>query len=198
VSFQPLIERLALPAKAERVRAVEELRAALPESRDEVLAAMSSPRWEVRAAAAAVLDHAEQDSEVERALIVASGDVDARVRQSALHSLACAHCKPEGCLQPGSVELLIDGMLHDPSIRLRRKLAGELMWAQHGRGEEVVAAFRLVLEGDSDRTLRERAATFLASCDVPRSSMPYREWIGAWRRRIDELTTDAATPGPVV
>jgi HEAT repeat protein len=192
MSYLALIERLSNPAKAERASAVAELRAALPDSRDAVLAAMSSPRWEVRASAAAVLDHAEQDAVVERVLVLASSDHDARVRQSALHSLACAHCKPEGCVQPGSLELLVDALLHDPSIRLRRKLAGELMWGQHGRGETVVLAFRHVLDVDTDRVLRDRAAQFLAACDVPRSSMPYREWIGAWRRRIDELLSERA------
>ena len=181
---------LGHPDKQRRRAAVEALRAELPKSRSVALAALSSDRWEERAGGAAVLDHAEQDEVVERALVAAAHDVDARVRRSALHSLACARCKPDGCLADDSLELLVDALLHDPSIRLRRKIAGELMWGQHGRGESVVAAFAHLLDASDDQALRQRAATFLASCDVPRDSMPHREWIGAWRRRIAELLSE--------
>ena len=186
-----LVAELAHDDKQRRRAAVEILRAELPASRVAALSAMSSERWQVRAAAAAVLDHADQDEVVERALLTAARDTDARVRQSALHSLSCAHCKPSGCIADESLELLVDGLLHDPSIRLRRKLAGELMWGQHGRSDLVVAAFRHLLAVSGDRVLRERAATFLASCDLPRASMPYREWIGPWKRRIAELLDEA-------
>jgi hypothetical protein len=40
--------------------------------------------------------------------------------------------------------------------------------------------------------LVERAATFVASCELPRESMPYREWIDPWRRRITELVEATA------
>lgn len=185
-----LLLELESDEKARRRAAVDALREELPGSRTAVLAALRSGRWEVRASAAAVLDHAEQDDIVEQALLAAVCDGDARVRQSALHSLVCAHCKPTGCITDVAVETLVGALLNDPSIRLRRKLAGELMWGQHGRSEVVVAAFRHLLDESTDRTLRQRAATFLATCDLPRDSMPYREWIGTWRRRIAELLGD--------
>ncbi len=158
-----------------------------------MLDALTSPNWRVRASAAAVLDHSEQDADVERALRAAAGDTDARVRDSALHSLACRHCKPEGCVADESVDLLVHGMLHDPSVRVRRKLAGELMWGQHGVRPGIVEAFRSILERDDDRVLRDRAATFLASVDVPRSDSPYREWLPAWERRKAELLGASAS-----
>ena len=91
-----------------------------------------------------------------------------------------------------SVDLLVQGLLTDPSVRVRRKIAGGLMFGQQGRGPGVVAAFRTILESDTDRTLRDRAATFVASMDVRRDEMPYREWWPAFLRRKSELLA----PGP--
>jgi len=147
---------------------------------------MTSPDWKVRAAAAAVLDHAEQDEGVEQALRSATGDPDARVRDAAFHSLSCAHCKPDGCVAGESIDVLVHGLLHDPSVRVRRKIAGDLMWQQHGTSPSVVAAFRRLLH-DDDRVLCERAATFLASVEVPRSELTYRDWLPAWQLRRAEL-----------
>ena len=174
-----------------RTAAIERLREDLPESLPPVLAAARSEHWLVRAAAVAVLDHAAQDDEVEQALLRAAGDEHARVRRSALHSLACRHCKPDGCLTAGSLDVLVDALLHDPSIRLRRTVAGELMWGQHGRGPQVMEAFRHLLAHDDDAVLRRRAATFLASCELPRGERPHREWVGEWERRITELVGGA-------
>src|SRR5262245_8645715 len=149
------LERLASDVKHVRRAAIEQLRALLPDVRDAMLAAMTSPDWRVRASASSVLDHAEQDADVERALRLAASDPDARVRDAALHSLSCVHCKPEGCMADESVDVLVDGLLHDSSVRVRRKLAGELMWKQHGARSEIVEAFRSILEHDDDRVLRE-------------------------------------------
>ncbi len=178
---------LASEDKATRRVAVEALRERLPAVRDAILEATTSPDWKVRAGAAAVLDHAEQDPEVEQALRTAATDPDARVRDAAFHSLSCGHCKPDGCLADDSVELLAQGLLSDPSVRIRRKIAGGMMWGQQGRGPSVVAAFRTVLARDTDRTLRDRAATFLASDELPRADRPHREWWPAFLARKGEL-----------
>ena len=181
-----LVGQISDDDKQVRRSAIERLRALLPEVRGRMLDAMTSPDWKVRASAAAVLDHAEQDAGVEEALRAATSDPDARVRDAAFHSLACTHCKPDGCIVDESVDVLVHGLLHDPSVRVRRKIAGDLMWQQHGAGPSVVDAFRLLLH-DGDEVLRDRAATFLASVDVPRSSAPYREWLPTWQRRKGEL-----------
>jgi len=187
--LRELLALIASDTKAVRYAAVERLRAALPAIREAMLAAMTSPDWKVRASAAAVLDHAEQDAAVEQALRAASRDTDARVRDSAFHSLSCGHCKPDGCLADDAVDLLVDGMLHDPSVRVRRKLAGGMMWGQQGRRPPIVEAFREILTTDTDLVLRDRAATFLATGDVPRHGSHYREWLPAFTLRKAELLT---------
>jgi hypothetical protein len=35
--------------------------------------------------------------------------------------------------------------------------------------------------------LRERAAAFLASLDVPRGERAHRDWHADWQRRLEEL-----------
>ncbi|HMK13238.1 MAG TPA: hypothetical protein VK461_16740 [Acidimicrobiales bacterium] len=186
LDLESLVTQLSSDDKHVRRRAIEQLRSLLPDVRGHMLDAISSSEWKVRASAAAVLDHAEQDEAVERALRKAARDPDARVRDAAFHSLSCVHCKPEGCVAGESIDVLVHGLLHDPSVRVRRKIAGDLMWQQHGTPPSVVAAFRLLLR-DDDRVLRDRAAAFLASVEVPRADVPYREWLPAWQACKAEL-----------
>ncbi len=185
--LRDLLALIGSETKAERYAAVDRLRAGLPAVREAMLGAMTSPDWKVRASATAVLDHAEQDAVVEQALRDASRDPDARVRDSAFHSLSCGHCKPDGCLADDSVDVLVDGLLHDPSVRVRRKIAGGMMWGQQGRRPPIVEAFREILATDTDLVLRDRAATFLATGDVPRDESPYRDWLPAFTCRKAEL-----------
>lgn len=154
---------------------------------DELIRDLRHPLPSVRFAAAAALDDIVQTPEIESALVEASRDPDAKVRRAALHSLSCGHCKPDGCLAPVAVDVLVDTLLHDRSIRLRRWVAGVTMWGQVGGGERMIEAYREVLATTEDPTLRERAATFLASCDVPRGERAHREWIVDWQRRFDVL-----------
>ena len=173
--------------KAEWRAIVHELLTSLPDSRDALLDGILDQRPMVRAGCAAALDHTEQDDIVEIALRRAGHDRDARVRDVALHSLACARCKPDGCLVDDSLDLLVDALLHDPSIRIRRKIAGGLMWAQHGRTAPLTSAFAKILAEDTDRVMRHRAATYLASNDVPRDDKRFGDWVGPWQARIVQL-----------
>lgn len=184
---EALVARLVGQDKAARRVIVDELRELLPHARDAALAGLTHGDPHVRAACAAVLDHAVQDRHTEDALRLAARDVDARVRDSALHSLGCAHCKPDACVPSDVVALMIEALLHDPSVRIRRKIAGGLMHGQAGCGPDVRQAFTQVLDTESDRVLRERAATFLASCELPRRDRRYREWLPEWKARIAEL-----------
>jgi hypothetical protein len=143
----------------------------------------------VRAGCAAALDHAEQDDVVESALRRAARDHDARVRDKALHSLACAHCKPDGCLVDDSLAILVDALRNDPSIRVRRKMAGGLMWGQHGRPPDLTAAFETILAHDTDEVLRHRAAVYVASNSTPRADRGYRDWVGDWWAEVVDLKT---------
>lgn len=158
---------------------------------EELLVQLRDPDPLIRFAAAAALDDVPATPEIERALVDASGDADARVRRAAMHSLSCAHCKPDGCLGPAAVDVLVDALLHDPSIRNRRWAAGVTMWNQVGQSDRLVAAYREVMASADDRILRERAAAFLANHDVPRGDRGYREWLADWRPRYDELLASA-------
>jgi HEAT repeat protein len=159
----------------------------VPSDVDELLAQLRAPERDVRLTAAIALDDVAATEEIERARRDAARDPDARVRRAAMHSLSCAHCKPDGCLGPGAVEVLVDALLHDPSIRNRRWAAGVTMWTQAGAAPALVAAYREVLASSSDRVLRDRAATFLASLELPRGDRPYRQWRADWQPLKDAL-----------
>jgi hypothetical protein len=168
MKYEVLVEQLCTEKKPDRLRLTGDLQRALPESLDAVLAGLTDARPLVRSACAAVLDDSQQDERVELALRAACRDRDARVRHNALHSLGCVHCKPDGCVPSDSVDVMLDALLHDPSIRLRRKMAGEFMHRQHGAGPNVVGAFERILANDTDRVLRMRAAIFLTGLELPR------------------------------
>jgi HEAT repeat protein len=154
---------------------------------DELLVRLRDPDPRLRRLAAAALDDVLATPEIEQALRDAARDPDAKVRKTALHSLSCVHCKPDGCLAPAAIDIIIDALLHDRSVRVRRWAAGVTMWGQAGRSERMVAAHREVLATSDDRVLRERAATFLASCEIPKGDRPHREWIAEWQPRFEEL-----------
>ena len=162
MQYEQLVAQLNTDDKRTRVALIEQLRALLPDSADAALAGLRDPRPLVRAACAAVLDHADHDDRIERALREATRDPDARVRKSALHSLSCAHCKPDGCVVDDSVDYLVDALLNDSSIRVRRNMAGIMMFGQAGRGPKVTSAFQQLVDHE-DRVLRERASIYLAS-----------------------------------
>ena len=182
-----LVRSLDTPNKADWRATVHELLTSLPQSRDALLDGLLDDRPMVRAGCAAALDHANQDDVVESALRRAARDGDARVRDNALHSLSCLRCKPDGCLADDSVLMLIDALLNDPSIRVRRKIAAELMWGQHGRSPEITSAFERILRSETDERLRHRAATYISSLELPREGRHYGEWLSEWSTRLAEL-----------
>ena len=158
----------------------------------DLLDQLRDPDPKVRVLAAAALDDVPSTPEIEQALRDAARDVDAKVRRTALHSLTCLHCKPDGCLAPSAIDVLVDALLHDRSLGVRRWAAGVTMWGQAGRSDAMIAAHREVLATSDDRLLRERAATFLASCDIPKGDRAHRDWYPEWRVRFDALLGAAA------
>lgn len=166
---------------------VESLRTSLPDAIDQLLHGLFVGTPLIRSGCAAVLDHAPQHERIVRALVQATGDPDWKVRKGALHSLSCGHCKPDGCLPPMAIGTLVHGMLRDPDARVRMFCAGVMMWGQAGRSDDITAAFRTVLATSPNRKLRERAATYLASHDVPRGSASHREWHPRWHQRQRQL-----------
>lgn len=182
------IRTLGDPARRDAM--VESLRESLPEAIDELLAGLFAGTPLIRSGCAAVLDHAPQDDRIVRALVQATGDPDWRVRKGALHSLSCGHCKPDGCMPAMAIDTLVRGMLHDSDARVRMFCAGVMMWGQAGTSPEITEAFRTVLDTSPNRTLRERAAIYLASLDVPRGPASHREWHPRWQQRQHELLTE--------
>lgn len=185
MQFSELVTSLREPGT--RLEVASRLRDALPESCDALLDGLRSGPPSVRRWCAVVLDHAPHDLRIEDALRRAAADRNRKVRRAALHALSCANCKPDGCLTTDGIGFLLEALLYDQSLAVRRTCAGNLMWGQAGRGERIVAAFRQVLDTDTDETLRERAAIFLASCAFPRDGRIYGEWAGEWARRVTEL-----------
>ena len=169
-----------------RHQVTNRLREALPLSCDALLAGLVNGVPSVRRWCALVLDHAPHDQRIEEALRQATKDRNRKVRRAALHALACAHCKPDGCLTTDGVAFLVEGLLHDRSLALRRNCAGGLMWG-HDENKQVIEAFRQVLLDDTDAVLRERAAISLASRDVPREGREHSDWAHEWQQRIQEL-----------
>jgi HEAT repeat protein len=183
--YSELVASLREPST--RLQVAARIREALPESCEALIEGLEDGPPSVRRWCAVVLDHAPHDTRIEQALQRAATDRNRKVRRAALHALACAHCKPDGCLTTDGIGFLVRGLLHDHSLAVRRTCAGALMWGQAGREERIVDAFRQVLATDADQVLRERAATFLASLEVPREGRVYGDWVDEWRRRVAEL-----------
>ena len=156
---------------------------------DELLVQLRHPLPSERLAAARALDDVPQTPEVERALRdAATTDPDAMVRKWSLHALICEHCKPDGVCSVDVVGTMVHALLHDRSVKVRTFAAGGRMWDRSG-DQRVADAFGTVLATSPNRVLRERAAIFLASQDVPRGERVHREWAPVWQARIRELLT---------
>jgi HEAT repeat protein len=177
----------ALDDAARKEQASIELRGALPRSCDAVLRGLTHGSPPVRAACAAILDHAPHDERVERALLAALEDSHWRVRKAVLHALSCAECKPDGCLTTDGVGALVDRMLNDPDRRVRLMCAGSLMHGQAGREQRITEAFRRVLATSTNVTMRHRAAFYLAALELPRDEGTHGAWLAAFEQRIVEL-----------
>ena len=185
MSYEELVANFTEPQT--RFEVAAQLRAALPESCDALLAGLKEGPPSVRRWCAVVLDHAPHDERIEEALREASKDRNRKVRRAALHALACAHCKPDGCLTTDGVGFLVDGLLSDRSLAVRRTCAGNLMWGQNGRTDRITNAFRQVLATDTDEVLRKRAAVYLAWCELPRDDRVFSEWASEFGERVTQL-----------
>jgi hypothetical protein len=110
------------------------------ESRRIALRGLRHDNWRVRRRCAQILDDLMLTDESIEALKAALQDEHPRVRQAALHSLICEHCKPDGCALDASATAM--SMLNDPSADVRA---------------QAVAAFWLLLDDDVVDTLRDVA-----------------------------------------
>ena len=96
LDLRALISQLADPDTGRPARAT--LRLVPPERLIPVLVeGLRSPEWRVRRDCCGLLDDLDFTPKSRAALQSALDDPDPRVRRSALHTLSCQHCKPNGC-----------------------------------------------------------------------------------------------------
>jgi hypothetical protein len=80
----------------------------------------------VRRRCCRLLDDLALTDESIAALEVCATDADPRVRQAALHTLSCEHCKPDGvCLDQ---RMIAERAASDPSAKVRRGIVATLAW----------------------------------------------------------------------
>lgn len=77
-----------------------------------LLRAVSDPDPGIRFWACRLLDHHELDAELAHRMVAALGDPNKKVRAAALHTLACAVCRPNG-----SECFPVDGRRREPVMR---------------------------------------------------------------------------------
>ncbi|HET7770000.1 MAG TPA: HEAT repeat domain-containing protein [Chloroflexota bacterium] len=152
VDLRALISQLADPETARPARAT--LRLVPSEQLIPVLVeGLQSAEWRVRRDCCGLLDDLDFTPESLAALQSALDDPDPRVRRSALHTLSCQHCKPNGCAL--DIQPLFERLASDSSRRVREAVLNPLGYQRHGpwaqRLVERIAAH------DPSELLRERA-----------------------------------------
>lgn len=115
--------------------------------------------WRVRRRCAQLLDDVTLTDETIAALEACLRDDHPRVRQAALHSLVCVHCKPDGCAF--DVKEIAISMLADPSAIVRKGAVDALH--HHGDpaascdDEDTIARLREVSTTDVSPRVRKEA-----------------------------------------
>lgn len=172
--LRALISQLADPHTGRPARAT--LRLVPPERLIPVLVeGLRSPEWRVRRDCCGLLDDLDFTPESLGALRSALDDPDPRVRRSALHTLSCQHCKPNGCAL--DIQPLFERLAHDPSRRVRESVLNPLTYQRHGPwAERLVEHFAA---HDPSSLIRERAGRVLTRRALERAA-------DAERRRLPE------------
>jgi hypothetical protein len=126
------------------------------ECRRVALLGLRHESWRVRRRCAQILDDLLLTDESIEALTDALRDPHPGVRQAALHSLTCVHCKPDGCAL--DVRSTAAAMLGDPSAEVRRQAVGSFRFIDD---ERVVELLRNVSATDHSSRVRELADELL-------------------------------------
>jgi hypothetical protein len=123
------------------------------ESRRIALRGLHHDNWRVRRRCAQLLDDIALTEETIDALKAALRDDHPRVRQAALHSLICEHCKPDGCaLDVRSTAL---SMFNDSSAVVRAQAIAAFWLIER---DDMIDVFRNIAENDPSPKVRRAAA----------------------------------------
>jgi hypothetical protein len=152
----------------------EQVQALPPEEcRRVALRGLRHASWRVRRRCAQLLDDLTLTDETISALTAALRDSHPGVRQAALHSLICEHCKPDGCAL--DVAATAKSMLTDPSSEVRRQALGAFWFID---GDDVLELLRHIAATDrssraralADQLIRDKEARLAA--DAARAKLP--------------------------
>lgn len=115
--------------------------------------------WRIRRGCCRLLDDLAFTKESFAALETCLADPDPRVRRASVHSLACQHCKPAGCVL--DVRGVFQRALQDPSRKVRQMAVGPLLYGSEEDWR--LDLLRQVVATDPSATLRGWARRRLES-----------------------------------
>jgi HEAT repeat protein len=118
-------------------------------------AALHHPNARVRRECLGVLDHDANDASVD-VFRAALGDPVPRVRQVALHGLACERCREEALCVTDVVPTLVHALEHDDNAKVRHAAVGILLSLSE-RDRRAGDAIRDAMEHDPDELVRRAA-----------------------------------------
>lgn len=164
-------------------RAAFGLLEALPEDERRIAAieGLAHSSAQVRRRCCRLLDDMALTEESVEALTAALDDADPNVRAEALHSLACVHCKPDGCAL--DERALLERAAGDPSSIVRAAVVEPITWRWDLVDPWVVALLEDVHGRETSPKVRAAAARAL---DRIRDQLA-RDL--AWRRLPEPLLT---------
>jgi HEAT repeat protein len=147
--------------------AFAQLKALAPEQlRPLALAGLTHESWRVRRRCARLLDDLAFTDESLAALEACLDDPHPKVRGAAMHTLSCAHCKPDGCALDRRA--IFERMRTDPSAKVRSRIVNPLSW-QLLEPWSIDLLERIVAEDPSPQ-LRASAARALANHEANQAS----------------------------
>lgn len=168
--FTPLIAALAVPHRAKHAywHLILSGAAALPAVRR----GLTHSNADVRMYCARALDRLV-DETAYPALIAALSDGDPRVREEALHALACDRCKDNAC-RPEKTDVLPKGMelLRTDTDRRVRAFAAEVVGRWVHTDTDAAAALVEASRSDPDPTVRKKAAWYAPGGTIHRKTRP--------------------------
>lgn len=138
-----------------------------------VLPGLTSENWRVRKQACALLDDVEFTDTGFAALTACLSDPVPDVRRSALHTLSCQHCKPEGCFV--DVRGVFERMKDDPSADVRKNVLGPLSWWEERHADWSIELIHYFAANDRSEKLRNAALRDIEQIEARRASDQQRQ-----------------------